>query len=187
MERSTTKFQVTGISALLMNNPIGILLQPEPGAIGVKTNYGTPEEQARKVEYRDAKGNLYLPSIQFRKSILFACAGRKSGKMSAKKIVSASVFNVDDKTTLINPDTGKPLTTWTVDTQPAVVNHGRIARSRPRLDRWGAIVTFAIDKAFINERQVLELFQLAGTLSGVGDYKPANTGPFGQFEVELLK
>lgn len=192
MKLVSHRFLITGLSPLLLNNPIGIVLDSNPNPNGEisnqKKDYGTPEEQAKKVEYRDSKGNLYIPSIQFRQSLLYACIGKKVGKTSAKKIISASVFNSDDKTTLIDPKSKKPITEWTVDVRPAVVNKGRIARCRPKLESWAAIVRYEIDEDLVPSVKAVEKLQNdAGTLSGVGDYKPANTGPFGRYTCTLIE
>ena len=190
MKMQSFKFKVTGVSPLLMNNPVAITsTDPEKDKkFKTKVDHGTPQQQAKKVEYRDAKGDLYLPSIQFRQSLLYACIGKTvpKGKSGMKRVIAASVFTTSDKTTLLDPQTMKPLKTWEVNTMPAVVGDARIPRSRPMLEKWAAIVEFDIDVALADEGTVGVLLNEAGTLSGVGDYRPSCTGPFGRYTAELV-
>jgi hypothetical protein len=181
-------FEIVGLSQLLMHNPAA-MARPQGGGgkLGTK-KIPTPEEEAEASVYRNANGELYLPSMQFRASMLKACTNRKIGKLAAKSIVAGSVFMVETECPLVHPDTGKPLTVWAIDSQRAVVQGNGIIRSRARLDRWATKLAMEIDPTFIPDPSLIEeLLNIAGKICGVGDFRPNRGGPFGRFRATLKK
>jgi hypothetical protein len=67
-------------------------------------------------------------------------------------------------------------------TRSADMNRTPDIRTRCIVPRWAATVTVTYTVPLINERSVINLAQAAGTLSGVGDWRPEKgKGVFGQF------
>lgn len=174
-------FHVEGISSLLMNNPAGMGGgQPTMGAKKIPT----PEEEAAAKVYRSADGTLYLPSIQFRSSLLNGCTGKRIGKVGAARQVSAGVFNVETETPLKTPGkSGKPIKDYRIHQTRAVVQKQGVIRARAEVPEWAADVVFEIDTDFITVDQVRELLNVAGRIAGVGDWRPAKKGPHGRYRV----
>lgn len=146
----------------------------------------TPEEEAKAGLYQLNDGRFYLPSIQFRMGLLYAVSGKKVGKRSARQIIAASVFNSTDKSILVNPETGKPLREYTIDTRRAVVQRQGIMRSRPCFEKWATEVEFEIDTDLLAPKVVEENLAEAGILSGCGDYRPSRQGPFGRYKASMI-
>jgi hypothetical protein len=178
-------FRVTGKSPLLMNN--GAAMRPADNTAVKTKKIPTPEEEAAAKVYKLDSGELYLPAIAFRSSLLGGCIGRKIGKRAAKTYVSAGVFSVQTECILTDPPTNKPITEYHINTMRAVVQRNGVLRSRPEITEWQVDVQLEIDRDFLTPETVLELFNLAGKLVGIGDYRPEKTGPYGRYTVELLE
>jgi hypothetical protein len=51
---------------------------------------------------------------------------------------------------------------------------------------WAVLITCEVDEDFVTVAMMVELLNIAGKVSGAGDYRPQCKGPFGRFRVELL-
>jgi hypothetical protein len=60
------------------------------------------------------------------------------------------------------------------------VQTSRIARTRPIFHEWTAVVKVTYETEQVNERQLSEWFDIAGSQIGIGDWRPR----FGRFVVE---
>jgi hypothetical protein len=180
------RFEVTGMegAGLLMHNPAG-MSQRKEGGIGPKV-IPTPEVEAEAGCYRMPSGQLYLPTTHFRAAILLAAAGQKIEKKSAKLILSAGLFAVEEYAPLIDPKTGNPLRDYEIDIRRAVVQKQGISRARPKVPNWQALVAFQYEPMLVNPGIIMKVFDLAGAIIGVGDFRVARGGPFGRFSVELI-
>lgn len=192
-------FVITGVSQLLMANPEFTLPandgdsdMPNKSKLGSKTK----QEQADLLVYRLPSGQLYGPAAGFRNGILLACVGRKINKMTANKVIAASVFNVEDKCPLFNPETGEPITTYTIDTR-RVVNHNTNPPSAFMAHRpcvplpWATEVVFEIDMDWYTDKGkvdlgvVVKLFETAGCMAGWMAFRPEKKGWFGRYMPRL--
>lgn len=63
-----------------------------------------------------------------------------------------------------------------------VVQRNRIARTRPIFHEWQAVVKVTYEDELVNESQLDEWFEIAGSQIGIGDWRPR----FGRFIVEPL-
>lgn len=179
-------FKITGISALLQNNPASMAMS-QTEKVGIK-KIDSPEEEAAKKVYRDEKGNFYILSDAFRASIIGkggGASGRRIGKRSAISVCSGAIFSVEPRCILVDPETQKPLKKYEIDTRRVVVMGQGILRSRPMFPKWGTRLPFEIDTDFLTKEIVLELLNIAGKICGVGDYRPQKKGSFGRFKAEL--
>lgn len=86
---------------------------------------------------------------------------------------------------LVDPDTGAPAA-WEPDVRQGRNPNGgeAVAICRPRFDRWAFRARIEIDDAEIGENAIRQLWDLAGRRIGLGDFRPARKGIFGQFVVE---
>jgi hypothetical protein len=181
------RFEVTGVhgAGLLMHNPAGMARRKETG-IGPKV-IPSPEEEAEAGCYRLPSGQLYLPTTHFRSAILAAAAGQKIEKKAARLILSAALFAIEESAPLYHPETGHPLREYEIDIRRAVVQRQGISRSRPKLPQWATTVEFQYEPMLLNPEMIQQVFDLAGAIIGVGDFRPSKSGPFGRFSVDLVK
>lgn len=177
------KFRITGIFPLLTHNPAG--MQPNVNSPKAK-KIPTPEEEARAGLYIDDDGNYCIPSRSFRSALLNGLKGKKVGKTSAVSVFQAAVFNVDEYSVLIDPDTGKPLRKYSIDIRRAIVQRNGVLRSRPRFEKWGCYVYLEVDLDITTPQQVEEALNIAGQIIGVGDFRIEKRGMFGKFKAELV-
>jgi hypothetical protein len=86
---------------------------------------------------------------------------------------------------LFIPDT-KKAATWEADVRKGTNPNGgeAVAICRPRFDAWQFSARITIDEATIGENTIRELWDIAGKRIGIGDFRPARKGIFGQFVVE---
>jgi hypothetical protein len=181
------RYRITGISPLLMDNAAS-MLTPKPVGARAKA-IPTPETEAESGAYRLPDGALYFPTLAFRQALIDAGTGRRIGKRGATSVLSGTVFLPDGvglETPLVDPDTSEPLHNYVVDIQRAVIRTTKagVARARPRLDRWAADIGFEYDDSFFPGELLTEVFTLAGTTIGVGNYRPQKRGIFGRFQVK---
>lgn len=86
---------------------------------------------------------------------------------------------------IVDPDTGATAV-WEPDVRKGVNPNGNeaVCICRPRFDRWSFRASIDIDDAEIGENTIRQLWDLAGRRIGLGDFRPARKGVFGQFVVE---
>lgn len=183
MDLQVFRFKVTGLLPLLTHNPAGMGAQSN----GPKTKkIPTKEEEAKQGLYIDADGNFCLPSMAFRSSFLNGLKNKRIGKASAISVMQAAIFNVDEFCVLIDPDTEKPLTDYTIDSRRAIVQRQGITRNRPRFEKWGCYLNLDIDLDITQAEQVEENLNVAGQIIGVGDFRIERRGIFGRYKAELM-
>ncbi len=186
------EFLVEGISSLLMNSPQGMAKTEEKVSRG--KNIPTPEAEAESKTYRASDGRLYLPSMAFRSAILYGCKGRKLGpKQFLTTLMPPALFNVDSKTFLVHPETGEFIQDYEIHATRVKVQGNGVIRHRPEIAVWGAKVFLEIDTEVMTPQIVEEVFQAAGRVAGVGDWRPQKIpnssgfgGPHGRFRAELV-
>lgn len=182
------KVRIVGIGkGVLMHNPAA-MQRGGKGGLGTKKIL-PPDEEAEAGAYRDEKGNFYLPTAAFRSAIIGkggAASSRRIGKRSAISCVSAGFFIQTDQTPLVHPATNKPLSKFEIDTRRAVVQGNGILRSRPLVVQWACVLVCEVDEDFVTVNQIIELLNIAGRVSGVGDFRPQCKGVFGRFTAELV-
>lgn len=179
------RYRVEGVSSLLMHSPRAMMERRPAGATARRIP--TPEEEAEKGAYRDDDGFLYLPSAAFKASLMHGAGGRRIGTTAVRTVLAGSVFTTDPNTYLIDPETGTGLRHYRVHVARVVVQRASILRARPEIERWACVLEFEVDLDFTNPRQVEELMNIAGRISGVGDFRPERRGPYGRYRARLLE
>lgn len=145
----------------------------------------TPREIAGRAAYRDNAG-YYIPLEYIVGAFKHAASDYKEGNKSRKslKTVAAGVFRpIGDRAHLLCGE-GKPLQSFEVDVRRAT-NHskGAVAVCRPRFDRWRAKFSVAIDDTMIAVPTAQAILEDAGKRAGIGSFRVAKGGYFGQFRI----
>lgn len=181
------RYQVDGISALLMHNPAA-MAQRSTG-LGRKT-IPTPAEEAEASAYRMEDGQLYIPTTGIRAAMIDGLAGRRIGKLAAGRVLGSSLFVLDERTPLVDRASHRPLHDYEIDVRRVVVQKQGVLRARARINDWSCQVVFEYEPDFLSPAIVTEALNLGGKLVGVGDYRPkcpvGKGGPFGRFTAALL-
>ena len=191
MAIETVTFNIVGMSPILMHNPAA-MQRSSGGMKRAETKIPTPKEEADAGCYRTEKGFLYIPSMAFRSSLMSGAVGKKIGKQTAWKMVACGVFNTQLQCPVLSAKTGKPLKDYTrINTSRVVLGSGKnakgILRSRPEIEDWASRVEMEIDTDFITVDHVLELFNLAGRMIGILDWRIEKKGLHGRYSVGIAK
>ncbi len=74
---------------------------------------------------------------------------------------------------------------WIVDRRRGVLaaNKAAVAVVRPKFKVWAFKVTVEIDLDQVAIEKIMDLFNTAGRLTGLGDFRPSKRGQFGRFKV----
>jgi hypothetical protein len=152
-------------------------------------NTRTPREEAESKVYTHG-GQPMIPGENLMSCLIAAgvyC--RLDGKRqvsTGKSTVLPGLMQLQDFVLpLLVPDTKKPAT-WEADVRKGTNPNGgeAVAICRPRFDSWGFATRITIDDHAIGENTIRELWDIAGKRIGIGDFRPARKGVFGQFVVE---
>lgn len=190
------KIRLRGIFPLMLDPMTEEILdgicKPKGGQRRNVTADWTPEEQAESKLIRDLDGRLAVPT-QYLYSALVK-AGQKVPFEARSRVSTAestelfSFLTIEgDHIPLLDAQDGKE-PTWVVDKRAtrAKVQGGRKQANRacrPRFDSWALELVTVYDGDLVQEATVKLLFQRAGRV-GIGVFRPACKGPFGQFVLD---
>lgn len=176
--------RLDGISPLLIHSTAAMNKPTNEGLIN-KSDYPTGRDEAEIGVYRDQGGGLVFPTIAIVRSLWDAGSGVKIGKLTARRALAGLVL-LGEFTPVLDPDSGKQLVDFDVDTRFVRVGTARIPRSRAKLPEWCLEVPVQYDENLLTSRAIEDLLNRAGSLIGVGDYRPATGGgPFGRFRASV--
>lgn len=179
-------FKIIGTSPLLMHNPAAMLIAPEDRAKSQKERIPTPAAEAEAGAYRDeSSGALFVPTIGFKRGLLYSASGKKIGKMAAPKVMKAGVFEAYERCPLYHPETGEPITTYEIHIATVVVMRARILRARAKVWPWACDVALEINDDYVARHHVLQVLSDAGKMSGLLDNRPEKGGPYGRYQISL--
>jgi hypothetical protein len=179
-------FKVVGKTPLVMNNPESY--GRDTGDAKKKT-IPTPEDEASSKAYKMPDGSLYAKGDWFIGSLRKAAGGLKINKVSAKIVLAAGFDIPEERMPLVHPKTGKPIKEYEIYVCRAVVQRQGILRARPRIAEWSCIVNATFDDEILSPKTILQIFERAGLMIGVGDQRPgapSTPGRFGKYGVELV-
>ena len=179
------KYNVTlqGISPLLMNRPTEMIGDKSKD---VKRETATPEEQSELKLY-EIDGKLYVPATHLQGALVEA---GKHKKMMGKGTSRATYSKVCGYAVEINPfEIEHKKQKWEVFSVLAVnpTTKGRNLLHRPMLKEWEIDFEVVFDENSIEPPVMKELFDIAGKIVGIGDWRPAKKGRFGKFQVTSWK
>lgn len=168
--------EMRGISPLLMHSFPLVPIE----AIEKKT----PEEQAEIAAYRDPETRvLYIPGVNVQRCLVSAASYSKGkGRSNLVRQAAACLLVEPQRISL-----GTKI--FEIDSRPVVVpaTKGRVVRHRPRLDNWKIAFTIEYDETLLDEKQVRQIVDNAGSRVGFLDYRPEKKGPFGRAMVTEWK
>jgi hypothetical protein len=176
---------IQGISPLLMNRPNQLEISDK--SKDVKRETKTSDEISESKIYKDSEGTIYLPSTWFRGSLVEAgkqkkMGGKGSSKATYSKIVGSSV-SIEPFEILLKKPNWKTFSILAVNP----ITHGRNILHRPQFDKWEVEMQVRFEEEQIESSVMKELFDIAGKMVGVGDWRPAKKGMFGKFQVVSWK
>lgn len=177
------RVKVESISPLLMNRMSEdqvLALRTKRKPAKSKTTEETPRQEAARKVYLDADQRPYVPTEN-----LMACligAGtyvRLDGKRqmsTSKSSIVPGFLALNDTHLILTPGE------WEVDIRPGRNPNGgeAVCLVRPRFDRWSFTVTVLLDTQQVSESLCRELFDVALSRVGLGDFRPARKGTFGR-------
>ena len=192
----TITVKITGIRPLVMHN--GLLADPtNPFVIGMKkiTSKGSKKMTEHDYRERDAlewEGGLYwsdeLKGMVLPSDNLERCIQEGAKKNRLGKDFAAGVFVQEPEVLIDHRLKGKSKEAISKDPAYTLrkgvkVQLSRIIRIRPMIPTgWSAQFTVEFDESIVNSASVLTALQEAGSLVGLGDWRPK----FGRFTVESL-
>ena len=150
----------------------------------------TPRQIAEKAVYRDKTG-CYIPAEYVVGAFRFAASDFKESNKTRRsmKTVAAAIFRPNDGVIHLLDLSDKPLTEFEVDIRKAT-NHASkaaVAVCRPRFDRWKCRFMVTIDDSMITSALAQQIFEESGKRVGIGSFRVAKGGVFGQFRVTKWK
>lgn len=169
------ELKIKGISPLLMHSFPMVPIE----ALEKKSK----EEQAEIAAYRTPENQLYIPGVNFGRSLIASATYSKGkGRASLQKSVAACVL-VSPEWLILNPQK------FSIDARPVVIpaTKGRVMRYRPRFDEWKIDCEIEFDETLITETQLRKVVDDAGSRVGLLDFRPEKKGPFGRFIVTHWK
>lgn len=109
---------------------------------------------------------------------------QQNSQRKSIKSIAGGVLRPEEEFAVIKDHDNEPLTDFEVDIRKAT-NHlkGAVAVCRPRFDRWQLDTVLVIDDSLVSPEVVLEMLADSGKRCGIGSFRVARGGYFGQFSV----
>lgn len=140
------------------------------------------ESEWRLGLYWDAEHGPYIPGMNARASLV---GGAKFNKLGAT--VKRSTIPLLERIPLQYEGPRGIDELWKAgtftDVRSVGVGQARIMRCRPIFRLWSLPFHFSFDPEQMDESQVKTALEQAGTMLGLGDYRPEKGGLFGRFRV----
>lgn len=177
------RVKIEGISPLLMNRMTEdqvLALRTKRKPAKSKTTEETPREEAARKMYVDADKAPYVPTENLMSCLIGAGTYvRLDGKRqmsTSKSSIVPGFLGLHESHLPLTPSE------WEVDIRPGRNPNGgeAVCLVRPRFDRWGFTVTALLDTHQVGESLCRELFDVALSRVGLGDFRPARKGTFGR-------
>jgi len=192
MSHQTLKFQLTGISDLMMHSdraadPLNEFAKAMKKVTGKKIKTEADHLELARIEFLAGlylkNGKPCLPGHVIEGSIVAAAKKTKQGKQVRSALVVPDDFEIDFE----GKNGQTPDDLWEQgkfhDRRSENVRGSKVMRTRPRFKDWSCEVELIFDDTLINEEDVTRILTHAGKIAGVGERRPR----FGRFEVEKVK
>lgn len=183
---------INGTSPLLMHsdrlsNPLDPLTKEIKTYTGKRKKTDDDHLEIARLEWRgglyhDPKVGPYIPARNIKAALIVAAKKTKDGpKMKSGATILDSMCRLQYR----GPRDIDAL--WDdggfTDIRSVAVQSSRTMRCRPVFPEWSATFTIVYDPAVVDKADLIRFAETAGQLVGIGDYRPANGGDFGRFEV----
>lgn len=184
----TFKVELTGRTPLLHHRMTEESLMSLLGNKGKKKKVKEeklPRQIAEEHAYKTLDGKYCIPLDYVSGAFKHVASDYKqtSGKKSYKAI-AGGIFRPLEGSAILTDHKNEPLTNFEVDIRKAT-NHqaGAVAVCRPRFDEWRCSFTIEIDDTLIAAEMAQEILEDSGKRAGIGSFRVAKSGYFGQFNV----
>ena len=171
----TYKVKIEGTTPLLMNRFRDSQIE------GKSKKKGEGKEMAVEDKlYLLENGKPYIPGNYFYRSLIDA--GKKLQVRGQKK---ATYSKLVGSVVEVNPEAVELVGDYVAFRISAVnpMTKGRMMVTRPRFDKWACEFEISVTDDSISKETINELLVLAGSVTGVGDWRPEKKGRFGKFMV----
>ena len=192
MDIATRTYRLTGIAPLLMHRAAGLLDPNNPLTVEMKKitdkkskKTDSDIEDLRRLEwmngvYINADRRVIVCADNMQAMLVESARKTRKGKT-----FSAGVFIEEDS--LLEYDGPKDLDKLYadprfVDRRSVVVTRNRVIRTRPVFPQWSLLMTVCYMPSVVSVREIDDAASEAGTLVGLGDYRPR----FGRFTTEVV-
>tara|TARA_B100000214_G_scaffold370595_1_gene345511 strand:+ start:5805 stop:6419 length:615 start_codon:yes stop_codon:yes gene_type:complete len=188
-------FEITGKSPGIMFNNPAMMGESSGGVTKTRANKKyNDEDEAEMRTYRNDKGNLVVPAVQIRASILEASKAYKLGRTNMKTLLNHIIIEPVDELELKKLN-NRPIKTYNIDKRRVVVSRAGIMRARPVVPEWKLSFSVEVDRELMeNSLQgtstldvLTKILSDAGKKQGIGDYRPQKGGSFGRFDITNAK
>jgi hypothetical protein len=186
MAFKTLNFRILGVSPLLMHN--GQTADPlNQFSIGLKKisgKRGKTEEDYRALAHLEFLSGLYLKNKKpcIPGFVMEACLCEAAKKSRRGKQALSGIF-VNEDSELIYDGPQDPEKMWEDESfrlsASVRIQKNRVMRTRPRFDKWEAVVAISFDDKVLNASDVEEILKSACDV-GLCDWRPK----FGRFSAE---
>ena len=141
---------------------------------------------AEAAVYRLSNGKCAIPTEYVRQAFIGASADfrqKSSSRKSIKGIAGAVLRPTEECVPILGAD-DEPVDTFELDVRRGV-NHqrGAVGVVRPRFENWKVRMTVEVDDDLVAPAVVHDVLNAAGRKVGLGSFRVANRGFFGQFRV----
>lgn len=194
------QYQITirGVSPIIQNNGAAGLDTRSPANLEIAeitkktgSNRTVPDDK-RLVElecqrslWLDSTGTVEIPVGAIRSCVESAARKLRQGaQVREGLIVIESSFDYDrSRYGTTTEELGKSAA-YTV---PVVVQRNRILRTRAMFESWSCTFIVDCDEELVDAMQMENWVRIGGQRVGLGDWRPAKSGPYGRFEVESVE
>lgn len=174
---------IEGVTPLLMNRPgQEIAEQSKERKHGNLTNKEMAESKLYEID-----GKIYQPSTHIQGALIEAGKHKKMMKRGSSKATYSKIVGYAVE---INPfEIVHKHQNWEIFSILAVnpTTKGRNMLHRPILKKWALSFEVVFDDTEIAPSDMKELFDIAGRIVGIGDWRPQKKGRFGKFQVTNWK
>lgn len=192
----TVSLKITGTSPLLMHsdrlvNRFDDLSVKMSAIHGKRKKTDEDHEAMARIEweaglYFDTALGPYLPGKVCKAALIRGATVHKLGKK-----IKTGVVVMTDKAQLAYVGPREIEKMWKNglfrDVRSVVIMSKRIMRCRPMFPvGWSATFEIVFDPATIDLSELIMSAESAGSLIGIGDYRPEKSGDFGRFNVEVV-
>ncbi|SRR5260221_9727315 len=176
----TVSVQIQGLTPLIVNRFHEEAAAEATSGVHSRKERPGPEEDAKQRLYMNGSGP-FLPAENLRQAIIAASSRHKIGRRAATADIAAAIYLAPFELPLVGE--------WHVDSRAVVIKAAgaRLLRHRPMFDQWSIGFQIQIDNDLVPERLVEAILIDAGSLVGIGDFRPAKKGPYGRFTVMSWK
>lgn len=188
----TIKFQITGETALMLNNPQTVnpvneyskLLKP---LTSKRTKTDDDQEEISKIKfqaslYRTKDGVYYIPATHFEQSLVSAAKERKLGAKFERNVRIFADCPLEFKDKNKSPEELYNIGTY-VDVRAVGIKGVKIVTTRAIFPEWSTSVEVMFDETQVNEKEVRDVMEIAGQRYGVGTYRRL----YGRFTAKTKK